>query len=194
MNVPALSFTALQTALAASITRGTFVDTKYYLYSQRAPGGKGRTPRAVYANSTILTTFSEIFTHGMQPIAVYLCTCTVSYVVASDLVSSPPDKAGMKEVGDWDFEDDSDLDEEEIFEDIDDSTSDVSSVQSVPSCTTAQFSQDEDACEVNRFLHDAFVMISGLTIMLSRCLKDLATQSQGFTTSCPQITLITNNL
>lgn len=59
------SFMALQAALAASIAKGTFVDTTYYLYSQRASDGKARSPRPVFANSAIMRSSPELVTHGV---------------------------------------------------------------------------------------------------------------------------------
>ncbi|THH29432.1 hypothetical protein EUX98_g4746 [Antrodiella citrinella] len=45
----------LQIAATASLTGGTFIDTKFYAFSQRqASSGKGNKPLALFANSTVL--------------------------------------------------------------------------------------------------------------------------------------------
>lgn len=80
---------------------------------------------------------------------VSLCICTISFFVLSGLCSSLSDEATPDECGDYDYEADSDLDEEEIFEDMED-LSDVSSVQSVSSCATAQHVQVKDKPKVNQ--------------------------------------------
>lgn len=52
---------ALQSALASSITTGTFPDTAYHLYSRRATDSKFGSPRIVYGSSTVLKAAGEYF-------------------------------------------------------------------------------------------------------------------------------------
>ena len=67
----------------------------------------------------------------------------------SGLCSSLSGEATPDEFGDYDYEADSDLDEDETIDDMDD-LSDVSSVQSVSSCATAQHVQVKDEPKVNQ--------------------------------------------
>ncbi|KAJ3486730.1 hypothetical protein NLI96_g4038 [Meripilus lineatus] len=53
--------TALDGALATSITTGGFVDTTYYLFSSRLSSGKIGKPRAVYANSAVMRAAGQHF-------------------------------------------------------------------------------------------------------------------------------------
>ena len=43
-------------ALSDSITSGTFVDTKFYVFSRREASGCVGSPRALYCNSRVLNT------------------------------------------------------------------------------------------------------------------------------------------
>jgi len=43
-------------ALKASVTSGTFVDTKFYVFSRREVSGRVGSPRALYCNSRVLST------------------------------------------------------------------------------------------------------------------------------------------
>lgn len=52
---------ALKNALAESVTTGSFIDTKFYVFLRRSSEGNIDKPRAVYANSFILTQQSEYF-------------------------------------------------------------------------------------------------------------------------------------
>lgn len=52
---------SLWSALAASISSGTFTDTAYHLYSRRLPCGKIGAPRVVHANSRVLKAAGEYF-------------------------------------------------------------------------------------------------------------------------------------
>jgi len=47
---------ALEEALLDSLSTGTFVDVKLYVFSQRTPSGRVRAPRPLYANSHVLQT------------------------------------------------------------------------------------------------------------------------------------------
>ena len=43
-------------ALEESITFGTFIDTKFYVFSRRDASGRVGTPRPLYCNSRVLST------------------------------------------------------------------------------------------------------------------------------------------
>jgi len=47
-----------------SITSGTFVDTKFYVFSRREASGRVGSPRALYCNSRILDTVPYFSTCG----------------------------------------------------------------------------------------------------------------------------------
>jgi len=47
---------ALEEALFDSLSTGTFVDVKFYAFSQRTSSGRIRNPKPLYANSHILQT------------------------------------------------------------------------------------------------------------------------------------------
>lgn len=47
---------ALEEALFDSLSTGTFVDVKFYAFSQRTMSGRVRYPKPLYANSHILQT------------------------------------------------------------------------------------------------------------------------------------------
>ena len=47
-----------------SVTSGTFVDTKFYVFSRREASGRVGSPRALYCNSRILDTVPYFSTCG----------------------------------------------------------------------------------------------------------------------------------
>ena len=51
-------------ALNDSITSGTFVDTKFYVFSRREASGRVGSPRALHCNSRILDTVPYFSTCG----------------------------------------------------------------------------------------------------------------------------------
>jgi len=51
-------------ALNDSITSGTFVDTKFYVFSRRQVSGRVGSPRALYCNSRVLDTVPYFSTCG----------------------------------------------------------------------------------------------------------------------------------
>ena len=61
MDAPHLS---LEVALKDSIASGTFIDTKFYIFSRREASGRVCSPRALYCNSSVLDTVPSISTRG----------------------------------------------------------------------------------------------------------------------------------
>ncbi|KAF9781707.1 hypothetical protein BJ322DRAFT_1077750 [Thelephora terrestris] len=60
---------ALGEALFDSLSTGTFVDVKFYAFSQRTPSGRVRCPKSLYANSHILQTvpyFRSLLSDGFS--------------------------------------------------------------------------------------------------------------------------------
>jgi len=53
-------------ALKASVTSGTFVDTKFYVFSRREVSGRVGSPRALYCNSRVLGTVPYFSACGYQ--------------------------------------------------------------------------------------------------------------------------------
>jgi hypothetical protein len=51
-------------ALTDSISSGTFIDTKFYVFSRREATGRVGSPRALYCNSRILNTVPYFSTCG----------------------------------------------------------------------------------------------------------------------------------
>ena len=51
-------------ALNDSIISGTFVDTKFYVFSRRGASGRVGSPRALYCNSRVLDTVPYFSTCG----------------------------------------------------------------------------------------------------------------------------------
>ena len=53
-------------ALTESITSGTFVDTKFYVFSRRDASGRVGSPRSLYCNSRVLDTVPYFSTRKSQ--------------------------------------------------------------------------------------------------------------------------------
>jgi len=53
-------------ALTDSITSGTFIDTKLYVFSHRERSGRVGSPRALYCNSRVLNTIPYLSARGYQ--------------------------------------------------------------------------------------------------------------------------------
>ncbi|KAF9779832.1 hypothetical protein BJ322DRAFT_1167035 [Thelephora terrestris] len=53
-------------ALNSSITSGTFVDTKIYVFSRREASGRVSSPQSLYCNGHVLNTIPYFSTHGFS--------------------------------------------------------------------------------------------------------------------------------
>ena len=51
-------------ALGDSVTSGTFIDTKFYVFSRREVSGRVGLPKALYCNSRVLNTVPYFSTRG----------------------------------------------------------------------------------------------------------------------------------
>ena len=63
-------------ALKESVTSGTFVDTKFYVFSRREASGRVGSPRALYCNSRVLDTVPYLSTREWRRF------CDVPYLTA----------------------------------------------------------------------------------------------------------------
>ena len=78
-----------QAAMKQSLTKGTFIDTKFYAYSRKTSSGSVARPLPLYANSTIIKTSCKYF-EGCKPIAFDHKSSTL-------IVGSPVLAGGYKE-------------------------------------------------------------------------------------------------
>lgn len=93
----------LESALAASVSDGTFVDVELSLFSRRLAAGKVGHPRPVYANSAVLKRASSYF-HGLLE---------GGFVEGDVYAGSPSFPTSTDE---YDYESDSDLEDDGIDE------------------------------------------------------------------------------
>ena len=109
-------------ALKESVTSGTFVDTKFYVFSRREASGRVGLPRALYCNSRVLDTVPYFSTCKWRgPCDVSYLTALHCFEVFSDGFSEgqqrdingtfPSDSHPYTEY--YDYLSDSDLEEEE---------------------------------------------------------------------------------
>ncbi|KAJ3486469.1 hypothetical protein NLI96_g4229 [Meripilus lineatus] len=93
----------LQEAYKASLTGGTFYDTKFYAFSRRRSSGSVDLPKTIFANSAILRASSQYF--------IGLLVGGFAEDTLSDLNGGfPSGKATFN--ADYEYEEDSDLDDE----------------------------------------------------------------------------------
>ncbi|KAJ3486470.1 hypothetical protein NLI96_g4230 [Meripilus lineatus] len=93
----------LKAAYKASLSEGTFFDTKFYVFSRRRSSGSVDTPKAVFANSAILRASSQYF--------ISLLVGGFAEDTHSDLSAGFPSGKAISNA-EYEYDEDSDLDDE----------------------------------------------------------------------------------
>ncbi|EGN91845.1 hypothetical protein SERLA73DRAFT_191909 [Serpula lacrymans var. lacrymans S7.3] len=98
-------------ALAESLRSGVFIDTKFYVYSQRGRKGGAKMPVSIFANSSILRASSVLLRYELEHTrAFHSCIAELD----DDSVMRSKDDA------EYSYENDSDLDDTENHADLSD--------------------------------------------------------------------------
>ena len=117
------SSAALRRALTESVTSGSFIDTKFYVFSRRRLlEAKVDRPLALYGNSSVLKDRSDYFTTSQLHRHYLLDLLIESPVLTSGFLESAlrnvNDSLPLEEttfIEDYEYELDSDLEDEETF-------------------------------------------------------------------------------
>ena len=109
-------------ALNDSITSGTFVDTKFYVFSRREASGRVGSPQALYCNSRVLDTIPYLSTCEQQKLCDFTHLTVWSEVFSGGFSEGqtrdinggfPSDSHPYTE--DYDYPSDSDLEDESFY-------------------------------------------------------------------------------
>jgi len=134
---------SLQAALNDSIASGRFIDTKFYVFSRRDKSGRVGTPKALFANSRVLTTVPYFETRKRLTLFLFfgvslrLSSSILRGVLRSSVVFSDRFSEGVSKnlrdgfpsdeepyTDSYECSSDSDLDEEEGYTETDEHLSD----------------------------------------------------------------------